>query len=132
MASQTLAKFGAVFSTEPVRIEYEEFAKDGAFSAEVIQSLKAEGLDAIFLKPLTSAQRADLEASVAGVDGKKRDMHNLYARFVAPCWCEEDGTCLGTAKQIGALRSDLVAALWQKVSDLNGMGADSMDEAKKD
>ena len=132
MASQTLAKFGAVFSTEPVRIEYEEFAKDGAFSAEVIKSLKAEGLDAIFLKPLTSSQRADLEASVAGIDGKKRDMHNLYARFVAPCWCEEDGTCLGNAKAIGQLRSDLIAALWKKVSDLNGMGADSLEAAKKD
>ena len=132
MASQTLAKFGAVFSTEPVRIEYKEFAKDGAFSAEVIKSLQDEGLDAIFLKPLTSAQRADLEASVAGIDGKKRDMHNLYARFVAPCWCEENGDCLGTAKQIGALRSDLIAALWKKVSDLNGMGTDSLEDAKKD
>ena len=29
MASQTLDKFRAVFSVEPVRIEYAEFAKDG-------------------------------------------------------------------------------------------------------
>ena len=132
MASQTLATFSAVFSTDPVRIEYKEFAKDGAFSKEDIQSLKSEGLDAIFLKPLTSAQRADLEASVAGLDGKQRDMHNLYARFVAPSWVEENGTLIGNAKQIGALRSDLVAALWKKVSELNGMGEAGLKEAGKE
>ena len=129
MASQTLSKFRAVFSTEPVRIEYKEFAKDG-FQPADIKALKDEGLDAIFLKPLTSAQRADLEASVAGFDGKK-DAHNLYARFVAPCWCEEDGKNLGTAAEIGQLRSDLVAAIFRQVSKLNGMGAEGVEDAGK-
>jgi len=133
MASQTLTKFSAVFTTEPVRVEYKEIAKDGAFSDSDIKSLKAEGLDAIFLKPLTSHQRADLEASVAGLEGNKgRNMSNLYARFVAPCWCEEDGTLLGSAKEIGAMRSDLIATLFKKVSELNGMGTDAVEEAGKD
>jgi len=131
MASQTLDKFRTIFSTDPVRIEYKEFAKDG-FTAADIKALEAEGLDAIYLKPLTSAQRADLEASVAGLGGDKRDMHNLYARFVAPCWCEPDGVCLGSSKQIGSLRADLVAALFRKVSELNGMGAEAVEEAGKD
>lgn len=131
MASQTLDKFRAVFSTDPVRVEYEEFAKDGSFTETDIKALKDEGLDAIYLKPLTSAQRADLEASIAGLEGKK-DAHNLYARFVAPCWCEADGKNLGTAQQIGQLRADLIAALFRKVSELNGMAGDSVDEAGKD
>ena len=131
MASQTLSKFRAVFSTEPVRIEYKEFAKDG-FKPADIKALKDEGLDAIFLKPLTSAQRADLESSVAGLDGKGRNMTNLYARFVAPCWCDEDGISIGDAKEIGQLRADIVAALFKKVSELNGMGQGAIEEAGKD
>jgi len=130
MASNTLSKFRAVFSTEPVRIEYKELAKDG-FKPADIKALKAEGLSAIFLKPLTSAQRADLEASVAGFGDAKKDAHNLYARFVAPCWCEEDGKNLGTAAEIGQLRSDLVAAIFRQVSKLNGMGAEGVEDAGK-
>lgn len=129
--SQTLAKFQSVFSTDAVRIEFDDFTKDGAFSADIIDGLKDAGLDAVYLKPLTSAARADLESSVAGLDGK-RDTHNLYARFVAPCWCEPDGKPVGKATEIGKLRADLVAALFKKVRELNGMDDDAVDEAGKD
>jgi len=130
MASQTLAKFSTVFSTEPVRVEFKEFAKDG-FTSDDVKALQDEGLDAIYLKPLTSAQRADLEASIAGLEGKK-DAHNLYARFVAPCWVDSDGKNLGNAQAVGQLRADLIATLFKKVSELNGMGAEAVDEAGKD
>jgi hypothetical protein len=129
--SQLLTTFQSVFSTDAVKIDFSEFAKDGAFSADVIKALKAEGLDAIYLKPLTSFERVELETSVAGIDGKARDMHNLYAKFVAPCWVDgEDGKPIGTAKQIGQLRSDLVTEIFNKVREMNGMT--DVEEAGKD
>ena len=129
---QSLKAFSAVFKVEPVRIEYSEFAKDGAFSEETVKALQAEGLDAIFLKPLTSEQRAAFEASIVGKDGKQRDMSNLYARYVALSWVDDEGKPLGSPKEIGQLRADLVAEIFAKVQAINGVKSDAMDEAGKD
>jgi len=128
---QSLKAFQSVFKVEPVRIEYAEFAKDGAI-AQAVEALQAEGLDAIFLKPLTSQQRAGFESSIVGPDGKKRDMQNLYARYVALSWVDEEGKLMGTAKEIGQLRADLVAELFEKVQRLNGVKTEDIEEAGKD
>lgn len=129
---QSLKTFQSVFKVDPVRFEFSDFAKDGAFSAEVVEALQAEGLDAIYLKPLTSEQRAGFEASIVGADGKKRDMNNLYARYVALSWVDDEGNALGTAKEIGQLHAALVAELFSKVQELNGVKHDSVEEAGKD
>ena len=128
---QSLKAFSTVFKVEPVRIEYSEFAKDGAI-AQSIKALKAEGLDCIYLMPLTSEHRAGFEASIVGADGKQRNMSNLYARYVALCWVDDEGKSMGTAKEIGQLRADLVAEIFEKVQAINGVKTDAVDEAGKD
>jgi len=132
MATQSLKKFQSVFSMEAVRVEYGEFTKDGAFSKETVKALKDEGLDAIYLKPLSSAARVELDLSVVSADGKKRDAHNVYARFVAPCWCDKDGKLMGTAQEVGQLRTDLISAIFFKVQELNGAKTGAVEEAGKD
>ena len=130
---QSLKAFQTAFKVEPVRFEFSDFAKDGAFSSpEVVDALKAEGIDHVLLKPLTSEQRAAFEASIVGKDGKSRDMSNLYARYVAMCWVDEEGKPMGTPKEIGALRADLVADIFEKVQEVNGVHKDSIEDAGKD
>jgi len=127
----SLSAFQSVFKVEPVRIEFDEFAKDGAI-ASAVEALQAEGLDCIWLMPLTSEKRAAFESSIVGKDGKQRDMHNLYARYVAMSWCDEKGELMGSAKEIGQLRADLVAEIFEKVQKINGVKSDAIEEAGKD
>jgi len=132
MGSTGLASFQAVFSMDLVKVDFSEFTRDDTFSKpEIIAGLEAEGIDAIYLKPLTSSQRAGLESSIAGMNGKK-DANNFYARFVSPAWCLADGTKLGTPQEIGQLRSDLLTALFFKVQELNGGSNKAVEEAKND
>lgn len=128
---QSLKAFSTVFKVEPVRVEYSEFAKDGAI-AQSVEALKAEGLDCIWLMPLTSEHRAGFEASIVGADGKTRNVSNLYARYVALCWVDEKGAKMGTAKEIGQLRADLVAEIFEKVQLINGVKTEAIEEAGKD
>jgi len=91
------------------------------------------GKDAVFyLKPLASADRDNFEASIVGKDGKSRNMLNLRARLVALCWCDKDGKPIGSAKDIGNLRADLVGALFESIRHQNGMDPDDVEEAGKD
>ena len=118
MAFQTLDQFRSNFGSEPVEVELQQFAKDGAFS--------------IFLKPLTSRARDNFEASVVGVNGE-RDLHNLRARLVAECLCDEKGKPIGSADEIGELSAEFVGAVFDEVRHMNGMDdIDSVDEAGKD
>ena len=112
MAIQTLEQFQQTFAAKPVEVTLEPFGKD-----------------AVFLKPLVSAERDNFEASVVGVDGK-RNLVNLRARLVSLCWCDKDGKPIGSAKQIGGLRADLVGALFDEIRSMNNM--DSDEEAGKD
>jgi len=127
---QSLKAFQAAFRVEPVKFEFSEFATDGAFTKETVKALKDEGLTAIYLKPLTSEQRANFEASVVGDGKSKRDMRNLYARYVSLCWVDDEGNLIGKADEIGQLRADFVAELFAKVQELNGIGKEA--DAGKD
>ena len=129
---QSLQQFQSIFKTDPVKFEFKDFADEAVFSAATIAALKDAGIDAIYLKPLSSEQRAGFETSVVGADGKKRDMNNLYARYVALSWVDDEAKNIGNAKEIGQLRADLVAAIFRKVQELNGVASDSVDEAGKD
>ena len=129
---QSLKAFQSAFKVEPVRIEFDDFAKDGAFCSDTVDALKAEGIDAIFLRPLTSEQRARFEAGIVGAEGKKRDLSNLYAKYVALSWVDEEGHAIGPAEEIGKLRADLVAELFEKVQRINGVKSDAVEEAGKD
>ena len=129
---QSLKAFQSAFKVEPVRIEFDDFATDGAFCSDTIDALKAEGIDAIFLRPLTSEQRARFEAGIVGAEGKKRDLSNLYAKYVALSWVDEEGHAIGPAEEIGKLRADLVAELFEKVQRINGVKSDAVEEAGKD
>jgi hypothetical protein len=116
MAIQSLEQFRTTFASQPVEVELPQFAKDGAFS--------------VFLRPLKSRDRDNFEASVVGMDGQ-RDLHNLRARLVALCWCNEEGNPIGSEDEVGDLRADFVGALFDKVRELNGMDSDDVDEAGK-
>jgi hypothetical protein len=128
--SQLLQQFQSVFGTEAVRVEFSEFAKDGAFSSKHTKALKDAGFSCIYLKPLSSEARDGFEASIVGNDGKSRNMANLRARLVSVCWVDEDGKPVGTAKEIGGLRADLIGALFLKVQELNGMNQEAVEDAK--
>ena len=112
---QTLEQFQATFASEPVEVKLEQFGKDAVF----------------YLKPLVSTDRDNFEASVVGVDGK-RNLANLRARLVSLCWCDAEGKPIGSAKQIGGLRADLVGALFDEIRSMNGMDSDDVEEAGKD
>ena len=113
MAIQSLEQFQQTFAAKPVEVTLEPFGKD-----------------AVFLKPLVSADRDNFEASVVGVDGK-RNLANLRARLVSLCWCNEEGKPIGTPKQIGELLADLVGALFDEIRSMNGMDTDDVEEAGK-
>ena len=115
MTIQSLEQFRLSFDDKPVECKLAKFGKDAVF----------------FLKPLTSADRDNFEASVVGVDGK-RNLQNLRARLVALCWCDKDGKPIGSSKDVGSLRSDLIGALFDEIRTINGMDADAVEEAGKD
>jgi hypothetical protein len=115
MSIQTLEQFRSTFASKPVEVKLEQFGKDAVF----------------LLKPLASADRDNFEASVVGIDGK-RNLLNLRARLVALSWCDKDGKPIGSSKDVGGLRSDLIGALFDEIRTLNGMDADDVDEAGKD
>ena len=112
---QSLDAFRSSFGSEPVETEI-RFGKDAVFS--------------VFLKPLTSRDRDNFEASVVGVDGH-RDLHNLRARLVAKCLVDEEGKPIGSEDEIGDLSAQFVGAVFDKVRELNGMDADDVEEAGK-
>ena len=112
MSIQSLEQFQTTFANKPVEVVLEQFGTDAIF----------------YLKPLVSVDRDNFEASVVGVDGK-RNLLNLRARLLALCLCDKEGKALGSAKQIGALRADLVGALFNEVRRHNGMDADDVEEA---
>lgn len=117
MASfQKLEQFRSHFSSKPVEIELPEFARDGASFS-------------VYLKPLTSKDRDNFEASVVGVDGE-RDLSNLRARLVSKSLCTKDGELIATEDELGELSAEFIGALFDKVRELNGMTDD--DEAGKD
>ena len=116
MTIQSLEQFQSTFATKPVEIKLEQFGKDAVF----------------YLKPLISSDRDNFEASIVGKDGKSRNLLNLRARLVALAWCDKGGKPIGTVKDIGALRSDLVGALFDEIRTMNGMDKDDVDEAGKD
>ena len=114
--AKTLKEFQTSFGTDAVEVEI-QFGKEAAFY--------------IHLRPLTSAAKDKFEASIVGTEGK-RNLENLRARLVASCWVDEEGNKLGSAEEIGALRADLVGAIFDKVRSLNGMDADDVAEAGND
>ena len=130
--SQLLSKFQSVYGTDAVKIEFDQFAREGAFSAKNIKLLKDAGFDCVYLKPLQSHERDGFESSIVGADGKSRNMANLRARLVSLAWVDEEGKPVGSSKDVGALRADLVGALFSKVQELNGMDAKAAEEAKND
>lgn len=117
MAIQSLKDFQKTFACEPVEVDIEISGSDPI---------------SVYLKPLTSAQRDNFEASVVGIDGK-RNLKNLRARLVSDSLVNEKGERIGDPKSIGELNAKLVTAIFEKVMKLNGMEAeDSLDEAGKD
>lgn len=115
MAIQSLEQFQTTFGNKPTKIKLDGFGKDAEF----------------FLQPLKSADRDNFEASVIGQDGN-RNLLNLRARLVSLAWVDEQGKPIGSAKQIGDLRSDLVTALFDQIREMNGMTEDDVEEAGKD
>ena len=116
---QSLKEFQANFAAQPVEVNLSEFARDGAFSDVTV-----------FLKPLTSRDRDNFEASVVGMDGH-RDLANLRARLVSLCWVSEDGKRIGSEDDVGELRADFVGAMFDAVRRMNGMDSDDIEEAGK-
>lgn len=117
MTIQTLQEFQSTFGMDPVEVSVEAGGKE--FS--------------ILLKPLSSKDRDAFEASVVGVKGKT-NLDNLRARLVQKCWVDGEGKPIGSPDQIGAQRADVIAAIFEKVRELNGMDKDvaQVEEEKND
>ena len=118
MAIQTLKDFETTFSMDVVEVAI-QFGTDAAFS--------------IYLKPLSAAARDAFEASVVGEKGKT-NLANLRSRLVHKCWVDAEGKAIGSETQIGAQRADVIAAIFDKVRELNGMDKDvaKVEEEKND
>jgi len=118
MAIQTLKDLQTSYGMDPVEVEI-QFGTEAAFS--------------ILLKPLSASARDAFEASVIGEKGKN-NLANLRARLVYKCWVDETGKPVGSADEIGAMRADLIAAVFDKVRQLNGMDKDvaKVDDEKND
>ena len=116
MTIQSLEQFQSTFAAKPVEIKLEQFGKDAVF----------------YLKPLISSDRDNFEASVVGQGDGKRNLLNLRARLVALCWCDKSGKPIGSPKQVGDLRADLIGALFDEIRTMNGMDQDDVEEAGKD
>lgn len=116
---QSLEAFQNTFSTAPVKVDINPPGHD-----------KFECL----FKPLSSLDRDEYEASVAGVDGK-RNLSNLRARLVSLCLCDEKGKLIASganAQLLGDLPAVVVGAMFDKVRELNGMDAEADEEAGND
>jgi hypothetical protein len=118
MAIQSLQEFQSTYGMDAVEVDI-QFGKEAAFS--------------ILLKPLSSKQRDAFEASVVGVKGKS-NLENLRARLVQKCWVNSEGNPIGTVEQIGDLPSAQVAAIFDKIREVNNMDKDvaKVDEEKND
>ena len=115
---KNLVDFAASFGTDAVETEV-QFGTDAAFY--------------IWLKPLSSKARDAFEASVVGKKDGDRDLANLRARLVAMCWVDPDTQKpVGTPDEVGAMRADAVAAIFEAVRKMNGMDSEAADEAKND
>jgi hypothetical protein len=117
MTIQTLAEFQTSFGSKPIEVNLsEKFGKDAVF----------------YLKPLVSMERDAFEASVVGNEKSGRNLNNLRAKLVALCWCDKAGKPVGTAKEIGTLRADLVGGLFDEIRSINGMDSDeAVEDAAK-
>ena len=109
MAIQSLEQFQSTFGSAPIAITLEQFGKDAVF----------------YLKPLSSADRDNFEASVVGIDGA-RNLQNLRARLVALCWCDEDGKPIGsladmvTSERSASSRAIASAAMFERSLSMPG------------
>ena len=152
MTTQSLDQFFATFGSAPVRIDlpqYDEFLtalaeklekptkKDladldkhlGKRFAVAMTRVAREG--GFFLKPLSSEDRDFYEASIVGDKGQ-RNLLNVRARLLAKCWCFEDGSIVGPAKEVGSWRANILSDIFNCARDLNGMNAEDVEEAGKD
>jgi hypothetical protein len=124
MAIQSLQDFQTTFRMDPVEVEI-VLGKEASFS--------------ILLKPLSSAARDAFETSIAyavkdkGEKGKAA-LATLRSSLVHKCWVGADGKPIGTLAQIGEQRADVIAAIFEKVRELNGMDKDvaKVEEEKND
>ena len=150
MAKQTLSAFQSAFGMKPNAVEikgFEDmppqlsaFIKDGGTLAELVkefgeflgkayETLAKDG--SFYLKPLLSSARDEYEGSIVGVKGN-HNFSNIRAKLVSLCWCSSAGAPIGTPKQVGSLRTDLVAAIYTQVRHINGMDAEATEEAGND
>lgn len=150
MAKQNLSAFQSAFGMKPIAIEikgFEDmpsmlsaFIKDGGTAAELVkefgdflgkayETLAKDG--SFYLKPLISSARDEYEASIVGIKGN-HNFANIRAKLVSLCWCSSAGDPIGTPKQVGGLRTDMVAAIYDDVRRVNGMEIESTEEAGND
>lgn len=72
--------------------------------------------------------------SQATVNGKKMDLSNVRARFVALCMTDDTGARVFSdteADALGSKSTRIVERLWKVASRLNGMGEDEAEDLAK-
>ena len=141
MANKALDAWIHAFPLELQRMEFAELAKDGTLSKEAQIMLEKEGQKAVWFMPLSSKERDQFELSFSKLTGKKKDdeqsarirMTNFTAKYVAYCWRQEDGSHMGTDKELGSLLPALLLRDFFKViQKMNGMEPDAAEEAGND
>ena len=141
MANKALNAWIHAFPLELQRMDFAELAKDGTLSKEAQKMLEKEGQKAVWFMPLSSKERDEFELSFAKLDGKKGEkesvtrarMTNFTAKYVAYCWKQEDGTPMGTDKELGSLLpAILLRDFFKVIQRMNGMEPDATEEAGND
>ena len=132
MPKQSLKGFSSVFPMDLVTFELSEFVKDGSYTKEIVDGLKAAGFDAIHIKPLSARDRDEYESAFIGAQDDVSRMSNFRARLLAKCWVDDDGTPFGGPDIIGEVRADALIPIFERAKKLNGFDDDkAVEEAGK-
>lgn len=84
----------------------------------------------VHLRVLTGAERDAFEARFAGSD-KAAGLRNVRAFLLVRCLCDEAGERLfedGDAEALGAKSASVLGRLFETAMELNGIGAEAVEE----
>lgn len=89
----------------------------------------------VLIKTLSAAERDDFESSVAGTDGKKPNLRNFRAKYVAKCTVDAHGNHLFTEndlEKLGRKSAKAVDRIYSAAQKLNAMSNEDVAELVED
>ena len=101
----------------------------GTISTPELLSIPELGGD-VYVKPQTAGEREALEAAF----GEQRDKNGIRATVFVHSVCDADGNLLfaeDDIEQVKQLPAKIVAKVFNKSNEINGISSDAVDKAEK-